>query len=864
MDRYVLVEYSSTLNAVICETFKSMQRIKLMSFDVSLHYIIFGASSGGIYIFKRKPCEFLRLIPSKEGPTIQVGISLNEKNLAVASSRGLVIIFENFFVDGNIRPLVYNEHEGNNITVMKWHGNDLYCGDDVGKVSVVAITSLLTKTIFQTPSTILMHLDSSITQIDTYKSYLLISTKTRTYLCNTEKEQFKQIGKKLRDGNFGACFSNDKIIQPLESYHPVGGGYKTIKEGEDFSSPLSDTTKIFCARPGSRLWEANFEGSVLVTYQFRHSFDQEPSDIVVIEDSPNATLHINKPNLERLISKKFNFGKIYPVFEKFILTHDASGLYFFEPEKSKLQFWSNTFTNIVDIRIIDSYIYIWRKGLQMNIVSLQSLENLLIATLVNRQYYLCSELCLYYSDDLSALMEKSEKIHVLAVLKTKLVEIEARDMLNRLQPIMDILEGCYKKQSSGIKLENGIVIENQYSFESSESNSSSYLPETVLTFNGEHFDDSQKLIKSSKDTNENGNINIGVDNNIMALYRQYVLNKTHKNVELTGTCKILTSLSFDNLLSHFKQFIEFVKEKDDDDATFWCQEQILKQIDKDHSIIDNINTNSLQYVIDSLVASTKRENLICLCNFPLPKAHTKKIDHYKLACKLFDHVDNKNEYLSNIPYLYKYKLKVNSLHEVMLNLPVITQFSDKEVFKEFTGMLTYDAWDEIIKLFVKLKKGYCLNCGNNIDIDDALTWSEFGLLMVESIGSKNAVRLLKHYSRFIPGGHLDARFYQSCIFTTTCNDQRLALNFMEKVVNSENSIEFGEMIGRFIQKRYLGNDLEVCNGKINFPTETCPVCDLPVNTSVLGETKKCDNGHSYHSICYTTNSTICNICIMNT
>ncbi|KAG5862572.1 hypothetical protein JTB14_002918 [Gonioctena quinquepunctata] len=278
MDKYVLVDYLSNLSNVICETFRSTKRIKLKSFDVSPHYIIFGASSGGIYIFKRKPCEFLRLIPSKEGPTIQVGISSNEKHLAIASSKGLVIILENFFIDGNFTSLVYNEHEGNTVTAMKWHGNDLYCGDDVGKISVFTMTSLLTKTIFQTSSATLMQMDSSIIQIDAYKNYLLISTRTRSYLCNTEKEQYKQIGKKLRDGTFGACFSCINSTHPSDTPQSVRGVYKTIEEDEDFDSNACNTdAKIYCARPGSRLWEANFEASVLLTHQFGSSLVQKPS-----------------------------------------------------------------------------------------------------------------------------------------------------------------------------------------------------------------------------------------------------------------------------------------------------------------------------------------------------------------------------------------------------------------------------------------------------------------------------------------------------------------------------------------------------------------------------------------------------------
>lgn len=34
-------------------------------FEVSQNFIILGASSGGLYMFRRKPCEFIQLLPNK-------------------------------------------------------------------------------------------------------------------------------------------------------------------------------------------------------------------------------------------------------------------------------------------------------------------------------------------------------------------------------------------------------------------------------------------------------------------------------------------------------------------------------------------------------------------------------------------------------------------------------------------------------------------------------------------------------------------------------------------------------------------------------------------------------------------------------
>lgn len=71
----------------------------------------------------------------QEGSTSQIKISPDEHHLAIANSKGLIVILENFFIDLIIRPYLQNDHEGNIVTAMNWHGNELYSGDSSGKFS---------------------------------------------------------------------------------------------------------------------------------------------------------------------------------------------------------------------------------------------------------------------------------------------------------------------------------------------------------------------------------------------------------------------------------------------------------------------------------------------------------------------------------------------------------------------------------------------------------------------------------------------------------------------------------------------------------------------------------------------------------
>jgi len=54
----------------------------------------------------------------------------------------------------------------------------------------------------------LMQLDSRIIQMDWHYHLLLVSTLSRSYLCDTIHQQYRQIGSQLRDGPYGACFYN--------------------------------------------------------------------------------------------------------------------------------------------------------------------------------------------------------------------------------------------------------------------------------------------------------------------------------------------------------------------------------------------------------------------------------------------------------------------------------------------------------------------------------------------------------------------------------------------------------------------------------------------------------------------------------
>lgn len=79
----------------------------------------------------------------------------------------------------------------------------------------------------------------------------------KSLLYSVAREKFWRVGNKERDGEYGACFFPQN---------------KGLMAGQP---PL-----LYCARPGSRIWEASFNGDVLSTQQFKQVLNCPPLPLI--------------------------------------------------------------------------------------------------------------------------------------------------------------------------------------------------------------------------------------------------------------------------------------------------------------------------------------------------------------------------------------------------------------------------------------------------------------------------------------------------------------------------------------------------------------------------------------------------------
>ncbi|GFO01076.1 hermansky-pudlak syndrome 5 protein homolog [Plakobranchus ocellatus] len=307
-------------------------RLRYTCLSVCGKYVALGSNSGGTYIFSRDTLKYLQVVFSDTNaiPVDLVSLSPSDQLIGLGLSNGQISVFE-LNIEKRSKPERIRhtlDHSGHGITVMTWDSTSskLYVGDDAGKISVISVPSRKTKTLFAAPSQVIALLDSAIYQLQWWKEKLLVSTVTHSHLFNTSKHTYSTIGTKPRAGEFGSCF---------------------------FLEPNSQVPVIYCARPGSRMWEVSFEGKVLNTHQFKHLLAVPPVPVV---RSRGETFEF--ANDVPYQAQSTNFLKMFSMGH-FIITWSSKGLYMFDPINVKLAMWTQSIKGIKDVCVYRNDVYLF-------------------------------------------------------------------------------------------------------------------------------------------------------------------------------------------------------------------------------------------------------------------------------------------------------------------------------------------------------------------------------------------------------------------------------------------------------------------------------------------------------------------------
>lgn len=426
---HVLAEFES-LDPLLSALRLDSQRLKCTCIAVSRKWLALGSSGGGLNLIQKEGWKQRLILTHKEGAISRVACCLHDEDfVAVATSQGYVVVWElNQERRGKPeRIYVSSEHKGKNVTALMWDTTALrvFVGDHVGKVSAIKISSAkqgkAAATFMSFPVQIIATFDSSVVQLDYMDGRLLISTLTRSYLCDTEREKFWKIGNKERDGEYGACF------------------FPTTKSS-GCPQPL-----IYCARPGSRMWEVNFEGEVLSTHQFKQLLSSPPLPVINLRSHPQYAATSSSP-------QSLAFPKLLYVYECCVMSWTEQGIYIFVPQNVQVLLWSAV-KDIQDICVFKNELFCLLTDGKVSHFSLLQVERC-IDRLLKRGFWTIAArvCCLFQNSIVSSRARKMLSIERLEHLKTQLDPAAQSDIIEQLEEMITKLEpfdsACSSRRSS--------------------------------------------------------------------------------------------------------------------------------------------------------------------------------------------------------------------------------------------------------------------------------------------------------------------------------------------------------------------------------------------------------------------------------
>lgn len=282
----------------------------------------------------------------------------------------------------------------------------------------------------------MIELDSKVIQIDSSDDILVISTLTRCYVCDISKEQFKQIGQKPRDGDYGCC-----IVTWNER-------------------------KIFSARPGSRIWEVELNGVVKSTHQLKYCLAIPPT-LNVCEQEPVDMSQVTGTNWP---PQSLNFKKLYKIWENCLLTYTSNSIFVLDMLKINVLLWCNGYKNIQNVKYINDTLYIWSSNGQLIVEQIIPLQKFLVSCYENKDYRKCITLIEYYYD---RIIEKKciiDELYPLADIDTKIdMPVNVNNLISRIKNTNYLKQSFFKLSSGIYSLKNYVYVKKNQTLRRSHS-----------------------------------------------------------------------------------------------------------------------------------------------------------------------------------------------------------------------------------------------------------------------------------------------------------------------------------------------------------------------------------------------------------
>ncbi|XP_017340973.1 Hermansky-Pudlak syndrome 5 protein isoform X1 [Ictalurus punctatus] len=430
---HVLTEFDS-FDPLISALRLDSGRLKCTCLAVSRKWLALGTSAGGLHLIQRDGWKQRLILSHKEGSLTHIACCPHDEDfIAVATSEGLVVIWE-LQVERRGRPeraCVSWEHRGQAITALCWDTAALrvFIGDAAGKVSFVrAGTSKLGKgsafVIF--PVQTITTVDSRVVQLGYLEGHLLVSSLSRCYLCDTDREKFWRVGNKERDGEYGACF----LPQHQTGSRTPGAGTAHL---------------VYCARPGSRIWEANFSGEVLSTHQFKQLLACPALPLISYKIEPHYNPGQRSP-------QSLTFPRLLHLSDHNLLTWTDSAIYIFTPHSGQVLLWTKI-KDIVDVAVFRNELFCLHGDGHLSHLLLMPVERCVERLMKRESWTLAATVCCMFQHAIvTCRARKTIPIDRLEHLKAQLNSTSQEELIGQLEAVISKMEpfdsACSSRRSS--------------------------------------------------------------------------------------------------------------------------------------------------------------------------------------------------------------------------------------------------------------------------------------------------------------------------------------------------------------------------------------------------------------------------------
>ncbi|XP_045480733.1 uncharacterized protein LOC123685159 [Harmonia axyridis] len=813
--KYFMIEYGRTFKHLLEEAFK-IQRIKFTSYDASKHYIVFGANIGSLYVYDIANITKCSKVLSTKlvKPIIIISISPDESNILFADENGSVIIFEKCFSEKPHQTHVFNQQKGKTITAVQWEGNNkAYIGNSEGTIAIVSIKSKFLFSLLHTPYVSLMELHTRIVQIELLSPLLLVTTEKKTYVCNVEQERYKQVGTQETTKGFGACFfiCNSKGIN------------------------------LYCSRPGLRLWQASVAGDVLSTQKYK-GVNPLIQEILKFGEGANAPLQVEKINAPN--EKKISFGKVQLFAEKLLCIVNSENIYIIDPEVGHIIFHYYS-DQTMDVRLVKRKIFIRFSSGKILILNFFKFEELMNEIYFKKQYSSGIRFLLRYRSLALEWLKCSPNVKLITNLEHKLSSVD-KDSAQQFANLLNEFKVWEKVSLKEFLQQDDPKIINANQEEPKVE------PESVK----EELSKEMELMCKKYDLFESCNI-----------------------IYMPQFSQMLLDLNEDEMAQLFLSFIEYKKSKNINVEMYWCYTEFIHHFDlkKGHKNwlqlkpeTANLLKESYLNVEYSGLAVHSCSNPSCL--YPLPSSKRGLPKHDKIGKAIVKYCEE-DAIFKKKPYLWFHRFnEITTTTSLVTYLPAILQFGYISIFQRFDKQITYNFCYDLVRLYLELRRGKCLNCGTAFSeeyIAHIPDWDKLGLALVPLIGPVNVLKIFSEFQQHMPTkGGLSENFYLTCMFSEISTREyspkhavEMALGFLS---NSNTQSEFKDSMGDFLMsKADKTNTAQPTIIKKELTCHSCSHCNTPLQHPVFKQVKQLECDHAFHAICLNFNNNICTICTPN-